>query len=118
MRNETFAWIGRGVGFALGVGLVPLAGPVAVQGIEVIQLVFLAVLLGAAMEPVIGSIRDRTGMRRGFAILLVYGVFLALVTGLALFVVPAAISELGPAIGRLPTFLEGVRTSTANLRPP
>jgi len=118
MRNETFAWMGRGAGFAVGVGIVLLVGLVAVQGIEVLQLVFLAVLLGAAMEPVIGSIRDRTGMRRGVAILLVYVIFLALVTALALFVVPAAISELGPAIGRLPTFLEGVRTSTANLRPP
>lgn len=117
MRNETFAWIGRGIGFSLGVGLVLVVALLAVRGIEVLQLVFLAILLGAALEPVVGAFRERTGLGRGVAILLVYVMFLALVAGIAVIVIPAAISELGPAVGRLPTFLESVRSSTTGLRP-
>jgi predicted PurR-regulated permease PerM len=117
MRIETGTWFARGIGFALGVALVVGLGLLAVRGAEVLLLIFLAVLFGAALEPVIGAIRDRTGVRRGIAILVVYAGFLGVVAVLAIFIVPAAISELGPALGRLPGFLETVRASTANLRP-
>ncbi|HEX8025832.1 MAG TPA: AI-2E family transporter, partial [Candidatus Limnocylindrales bacterium] len=117
MRIETGTWFARGAGFALGVGLVLGLAMLAIAGAEVLLLVFLAVLLGAALEPVVGSIRDRTGLPRWVGILVVYAVFLGIVAGLAVFVVPAAISELGPAIGRLPAFLEYLRGVALNLRP-
>jgi predicted PurR-regulated permease PerM len=117
MRIETSTWFARGAGFALGVALVFVLGLLAVRGGEVLLLVFLAVLLGGAMEPVIGTIRQRTRAPRWVGILLVYAAFIGVVALLAVFVVPAAISELGPGIARLPGFLETVRASTANLRP-
>jgi predicted PurR-regulated permease PerM len=117
MRTETGTWFARGAGFALGVGLVLLLGLLVVAGRDVVFLVFLAVLLGAALEPVVGAIRDRAGLGRGLAILLVYACFIAIVTVVAIFVVPAAVTELGPAIGRLPAFLETVRAGTSTLRP-
>jgi predicted PurR-regulated permease PerM len=117
MRIETSTWFARGAGFALGVALVAVVGLIAVRGGEVLLLVFLAVLLGAAMEPVIGTIRERTGAPRWVGILVVYVAFIGVVGGLAVFVIPAAITELGPAIGRLPGFLETVRVNTANLTP-
>jgi len=117
MRIETSTWFARGAGFALGVALVAVLGLIAVRGGEVLLLVFLAVLLGAAMEPVIGAIRERTRAPRWVGILIVYVAFLGMVAGLAVFVIPAAITELGPAIGRLPGFLETVRVNTANLSP-
>jgi predicted PurR-regulated permease PerM len=84
---------------------------------EVLLLVFIAVLLGAALEPVVAWIRSRTGIRRGLAILIVYAVFLAGVVGMAVFIVPAAISQLGKALSHVPAFLEQVRTWSSQLRP-
>jgi predicted PurR-regulated permease PerM len=118
MRIETGTWFARGAGFALGVGLVLALTLLAVRGGEVLLLVFLAVLLGGALEPVIGAIRERTGAPRWVGILIVYAGFLGVVAALAVFVVPAAIAEIGPAIGRLPGFLESVRSSTSTIRPP
>jgi predicted PurR-regulated permease PerM len=118
MRIETGTWFARGVGFALGVGFVLLLVLIGAAGRDVFLLVFLAILFGAALEPLIGAIRDRTGIGRGFAILIVYASFIAVVAFVAIVVFPAAVTELGPAIGRLPGFLETVRAGTQNLRPP
>jgi len=117
MRIETGTWFVRGTGFALGVGLVLVLAVVATRAAEVLLLVFLAVLLGAALEPVVGSIRERIGVGRGFGILIVYATFLGGVVLVAIFIVPAALAEMGGAIGRLPGFFESMRAWTANLRP-
>ena len=117
MRIETSTWFARGVGFALGVGFVLLLVLIGALGRDVFLLVFLAVLFGAALEPLIGAIRDRIGIGRGLAILIVYACFIALVAFVAIVVFPAAVTELGPAVGRLPGFLETVRAGTSNLRP-
>jgi len=117
MRRESLSWAARGVGLAVGVGLVLIAAALFVAARDVVLLVFLAVLLGAALEPLVASIRGWTGIGRGFAILIVYAVFLAAVVGVAVFIVPAAIVQLGAALGKLPAFLEQVRSWGANLRP-
>jgi predicted PurR-regulated permease PerM len=105
------------VGLAVGVGLVLIGAGLVVAARDVVLLVFLAVLLGAALEPLVASIRGRTGIRRGLAILIVYAVFLAAVVGVAVFIVPAALVQLSAALARLPTFLDQVRAWGANLRP-
>jgi len=48
---------------------------------------------------------------------IVYAVFLAAVVGIAVFIVPAALVQLGAALARLPAFLEQVRAWGSNLRP-
>jgi predicted PurR-regulated permease PerM len=117
MRAETLSWAARGAGLAIGVGLVLLLAGLVAAARDVALLVFLAVLLGAALEPLIGTIRGRTGIPRGPAILIVYAGFLALVVGVAVFIVPAAIVQLSAALARLPSFLEQVRAWSASLRP-
>ncbi|HYK96052.1 MAG TPA: AI-2E family transporter [Candidatus Dormibacteraeota bacterium] len=117
MRAETISWVARGAGLALGVGAVLLLAGLFVAARDVVLLVFIAVLLGAALEPVVGWIRGRTGISRGPAILIVYAVFLALVVGLAVFVVPAALVQLSTALQRLPAFLDQARTWSSSLRP-
>lgn len=117
MRSESMSWVARGAGMAVGVGLVLLLVGMAVAAREVLLLVFLAVLLGAALEPVVGFIRARTGIGRGLSILGVYVVFLAAVVAMAVFIVPAAIVQLGAGLSHLPAFLDQVRAWAAQLRP-
>ena len=117
MRGETVSWAARGAGLAIGVGLVLILAWTASLGREVLLLVFLAVLLGAALEPVVGAIRGRTGIGRGLSIVMVYAVFLASVIGISVFIVPAALRQLGAALQQLPTFLEQVRGWSQQLRP-
>jgi predicted PurR-regulated permease PerM len=117
MRTETISWAVRGAGLAIGIGLVLLIVALAAAAHEILLLVFLAVLLGAALEPVVALIRGRTGIGRGLSILIVYATFLAVVVAVAVFLVPAALVQLGNAFGRLPEFLERVRTWSEGLRP-
>ena len=117
MRTETLSWVARGAGLAVGVGFVLVLAFMASLARDVLILVFLAVLLGAALEPLVALIRSRTGIGRGLAILFVYAVFLTSVVGVAVFIVPAAIVQLGNALARVPDFLEQVRTWSSQLRP-
>lgn len=117
MRTEAGSWFVRGAGLALGAGFIVLLGLLAIRSLDVVLLVFLAVLLSAALEPVVAAIRARTGLGRGLGILVVYVSFLAGVVAFALFIVPGAVVQVSTAIGRLPAFLETLRTSTYGLRP-
>ena len=117
MRRDSLSWAARGVGLAVGVGLVLVAAALVVAARDVVLLVFLAILLGAALEPLVANIRGWTGIGRGLSILIVYAVFLAAVVSIAVFIVPAAVVQLGAALGKLPAFLEQVRAWGANLRP-
>ena len=117
MRTEAVSWAARGAGLAVGVGFVLALAFMASLAREVLLLVFIAVLLGAALEPLVALIRGRTGIGRGLSILIVYAVFLAAVVGVAVFLVPAALVQLGAALSHVPEFLEQVRAWTARLRP-
>jgi len=117
MRRESLSWAARGVGLAVGVGLVLVAAGLLVAARDVVLLVFLAVLLGAALEPLVAVIRGWTGLGRGLSILIVYAVFLAAVVGVAVFIVPAALVQLSAALAKLPAFLEQVRAWGSHLRP-
>ena len=117
MRAEAVSWVARGAGLAIGVGLVLLLAGLAVSARDVLLLVFIAILLGAALEPVVGAIRGRTGMSRGPAILVVYAAFLAAVVAISVLVVPTALVQLTAALAGLPRFLDQVRAWTDTLRP-
>ena len=117
MRSDAVSWAVRGAGFAAGVGLVLIVAFLAGAARDVLLLVFLAVLLGAALEPVVAAIRGRTGIRRGLSILIAYATFLLLVVGVAVFIVPAALVQLGAAVERLPEFIARIRGWSDNLRP-
>jgi predicted PurR-regulated permease PerM len=117
MRSESLSWAVRGAGFAVGVGLVLAVAWLAIAARDVLFLVFLSILLGAGLEPVISWLRTRLPIGRGPAILAVYAAFLAVVAGLALLVVPAALVQIELAVTRLPTFLETIRTWSSALRP-
>lgn len=117
MRAEALRWSVRGIGLALGVALV--VGILALAGTagRVLLLVFVAVLLASGLEPLIGWVRGRIPLPRGPTILVVYGLFIVAVVGLALIVVPAAIAQASDTLARLPPMLERLRDETVRLRP-
>ena len=99
MRADAYRWFIRGAALAFGAALaygVVLAATLAVREL---LLVFIAILLGSALEPVVGAARARFGAPRGPTILLVYAAFLARVLLLALLVAPGAIGQVSLMIG-------------------
>jgi predicted PurR-regulated permease PerM len=116
-RSELLTWTVRGAGLAVGIALVVGLGLLGLAAANVLLLVFVAVLLASALEPVVGWIRARTGMGRGPAILLVYAAFFLVVVGLALVVVPAAYNQFTDIVASLPPLLDRAREWAAGLRP-
>ncbi|HET7029818.1 MAG TPA: AI-2E family transporter [Candidatus Limnocylindrales bacterium] len=107
----------RGAGFAIGVGIVALVALIGLAAINVLLLVFIAVILASGLQPIVAWLRGHLHVGRGLAILLVYGAFLLIVAGLVLVVVPAAISEFGRTLESLPPFFERARTWASTLQP-
>jgi predicted PurR-regulated permease PerM len=111
-------WIARGAALALGIALVVGVLAFAWAAGTVMVLMFVAVILGAALQPIVGWLRDKLHMRRGAAILLVYGMFLASVAALAFVIVPIAIEQWGDIMAALPAFLDEAREWAASLQSP
>jgi predicted PurR-regulated permease PerM len=107
----------RGAGFALGVGIVAAIVLVGLAAINVLVLVFVAVILASGLQPIVAWIRGHVPIGRGPAILLVYGAFLLVVVGMVLVVVPAAFSEGQRIIESLPPFFDRARDWAHTLRP-
>jgi predicted PurR-regulated permease PerM len=105
--------MGLALGVAIVVGLIALAA--AAGGVLV--LLFVAILLASALEPIVGFLRSRLPIGRGATILLVYVTFFLAVIGLAFVVVPAAIGQGQKILASLPAFFESIRTWAATLRP-
>lgn len=117
MRSDLTPWTVRGMGLALGVlvvyGLVQLG--IAAGG--VLLLVFLAILLAAALEPVVGWLREHLPLGRAWTIIVVYLGFFLAVLAMAFIVLPAAIGQAEQIIADLPPFFDRVRAWAADLRP-
>ena len=94
------------LGAALGIGVVALL----VAGIQVVVLVFLALLLASGLDPLIHRIRNHLSLRRGAALLLVYAIFFILVAGLALLVVPGAVNQFNNLGNSIRPLLDDSRT--------
>jgi len=107
----------RGAGLAIGVGLVLGLVALAVAAGHVLILVFIAVILASGLEPFVAWIRGHLVIGRGPTILLVYAVFLVVVVGMALVVVPAAIAQLDRTVASLPPFFQHAREWAATIRP-
>jgi predicted PurR-regulated permease PerM len=117
MNASIRSWIVGGAGLAIGVALVLGVIALAWATSTVLLFVFVAVILGSGLQPIVGWLRGKLPIGRGAAILLVYGVFLLTVIGMALVVVPAAINQLGEALAKLPPFFERAREWADTLRP-
>lgn len=110
-------WIVRGAGLALGAALVIAVLAFAWAAGSVLVLMFVAVILASGLQPIVAWLRTHIPIGRGAAILLVYGVFLLAVVGLAVVVLPASFGQLERTIASLPPFFERAREWAAELRP-
>ncbi len=117
LRADLAPWMIRGVGLAIGVVIVVAVGTLLIAAGKVLLLLFLSILLAAALEPIVGSIRSRVGLGRGLTILLVYLTFFIVVLGFALIVVPGAIGQAERIAASLPPLLTEARTWASDLRP-
>jgi predicted PurR-regulated permease PerM len=109
--------VARGAGLALGVAVVAGLLLIAYAAINVIILVFIAIILASGLQPFIAWARGHLPIARGATILLVYGLFLAVVVGMAIVVLPAALSELERTITSLPPFFDRAKEWAASIRP-
>lgn len=105
--------MGLAFGAAIVYGLIQLGA--AAGG--VLLLLFVAILLASALEPIVGLLRDRLPLGRGATILVVYVTFFVAVVGLAVVVVPASIGQGQKIVASMPTFLDAVRHWAGTLRP-
>ena len=110
MRSDLTPWTIRGAGIAAGIALVVGVIALAVAAGGVLILLFVAILLASALEPIVGLIRDRLPLGRGATILVVYATFFVTVLGLAFIVVPAAIAQGEQVVAGLPAFFESARS--------
>ena len=117
MRSDITPWTTRGMGFALGAAIIYGLVQLGLAAGGVLLLLFVAILLASALEPIVGFLRERLPIGRGATILVVYATFFAAVLGLAFIVVPAAIHEAGQIIASLPSSLAQVRHWASGLRP-
>src|SRR5919112_5269682 len=95
MRSDLAPWTIRGMGFAIGVLIVYGLLQLGIAAGSVLLLVFMAILLAAALEPIVGWLRERLPLGRAGTILVVYAAFFFTVLGLAFIVVPAALTQAG-----------------------
>jgi len=107
----------RGAGLAIGVALVGAVILVGLAALNVLVLVFIAVILASGLQPFIAWMRGHFPIGRGPTILIVYGMFLAAVVGLAFVVVPAAFAQLGRTMDSLPPFFERAKAWATTLHP-
>ncbi len=117
MRQDLTPWTIRGMGLAMGVAIVVGLIALAVAAGGVLVLVFIAILLASALEPIVGMLRDRLPLGRGATILVVYVTFFVTVIGLAFIVVPAAISQGQEIVTGLPVTLDSIRAWSKTVEP-
>ena len=108
----------RGAGLAVGVVCVAVIVLIGVAARNVLILMLMAVILASGLQPFVAWIRGHLPIGRGPTILLVYGVFLAVVVGMALVVVPAALAQFDRTLTRLPPFFASAREWAATIDPP
>ncbi len=118
MRAEGMRWAVRGAGLALGAGLVLLVGRLLADAIDVLLLVFIAVLLASGFEPVIGTLRAWLGIGRAWTILLVYALFIAIVAVLVFLIAPEAVRQAAATAQALPGFVDKLSAWSDSIQAP
>ena len=117
MRGDAFQWFVRGAALALGAALAVGILYILLLGLPIVLLVFVALLLASALEPLIDRIRTRTPLQRGASLLVVYVAFFAGLAALVLLIVPSAINQFSDVGAKIGPLLDNARNWAATLTP-
>jgi predicted PurR-regulated permease PerM len=109
--------VARGAGLSIGFVIVAAIVLLVVAAVNVVVLMFIALILASGLQPTIAWLRGHLPVGRGLAILLVYGAFLATLVGLVAVILPTAIAQLERITTALPPFFERAREWAATVRP-
>lgn len=116
-RAEAALWFARGFGFVAGGIVIAAIAAGAVGAANVLLLVFLAVLLGSALNPIVDRIRGALPIGRRAAILVLYLTFFATVFVGAFVIVPLLIDQAGQLGAQMPAVFDRLKSWSAGLRP-
>lgn len=117
MRADVFRWFARGAALAFGAALAIGILYILLLGISVVLLVFIALLLASALEPLIDKIRTRTPLQRGASLLLVYLLFFLGLAALVLLIVPGAINQFSDVGSKIGLLLDNARSWAQSVEP-
>lgn len=117
MRAEAFQWFVRGMGLAIGIGLVIAVASGVIAAGRVLVLVLIALLLASGLEPFVGWIRTHVRLGRGATILIVYLAFLVFFVTVAFLVIPGAVVQFNQLGSKIPDFLHQVREWASTVKP-
>ncbi len=115
--DEPGDWVRRAVAGTIGVLVVIGLVWIGIQALNVLILVFAAVLLAAGLEPAVDSMRKRLPIGLGSSILLGYGLFAVSVVAVAFLVVPTAVGQIDRFTTELPASLDRAREWAQTVRP-
>ena len=116
-RTEAVTWFARGVGLACGALLVLTIAEGAIGAAKVLLLVFLSVLLGSALSPLVDRIRGTLPVGRPAAILLLYASFLATIVVGGFILAPLLMDQAGRLAAQVPAVFDRLKSWSAGLQP-
>ncbi len=104
-------------GFFAGLGLLSsLAAALVVYSVRDILLrVLVAVFLAVSLDPAVRWLTAR-GMRRGLAVTIIFTVFLAVLAGFLMSVIPPLVNQFGQLVRHFPDFLTNMQQRSARFR--
>ncbi|MBX7466268.1 MULTISPECIES: AI-2E family transporter [unclassified Streptomyces] len=108
------SWISSGFGLGLGATLAWLTVQTVLEVGSLLTLLLLAVFIALALEPVVAWL-TRHHLRRGWAVLVVLLVLLALFAGFLALVVPPVADEVNALIKAVPDWLKQLRNHDSAL---
>jgi len=118
MRSEIPLWIARGAGLALGALLVLGVLMVGIAAARVLLIIFLAILLASALEPMLEWLRTRLPIvGRAGTIIVIYLAFFVTVVAIAFVVVPSAVGQAQHIVEGLPPFFDRAQSWAEGVRP-
>jgi predicted PurR-regulated permease PerM len=116
-RRALGAWTVHGAGLGLGLLVVAIIAFVVQASMGVVVLVFLSLLLAAAIDPLVMAVRSRINLSRVTIVLGVYVLLVILSIVLALLLVPATVNQLTELSARLPDLTAESKAWAESLQP-
>ncbi len=110
-------WIRRGAGFGTGVLVVTGAVLLLLAAVQVVALVFLAILFASGLAPVVDAVRGRASFGRTASVGLLFGLLGVLVVVIGILVIPTALSQLDELGRAVPGLLASARQTAQAMRP-